>query len=386
MNKLKIQYYAPVQDPTGLGLASREIERVLRGTRHNVYRQNMEIHPGGGGRKLCKKFANYDIDLSGADQAKDPDVTIIFAPPNQLAAKAKILWDKKSLLLGYTMWETDKLNENTANDIKNLYDGILVPTWENLNMFDCIKDNWARRISLPMKYDPSLAPRREINPSEPVRFCSCFEWSDRKGGEDLLTAFILAFDKKDASLTIKTRGLTENKLKELIADIRRKTKTKNNPLIKIINMELCPVGMNDFYKNHDCFAILTRGEGWCYPVADAYARGLGVVMTEDCGVSEFMNAWENFFTIQAFCEPVIGMEHFAEMDATHYWHKPSIGNAIDCLRDMARYTRNFTLPDHSYIEKNIKGKYCLDACITQAEVAIDNIISIAKITEEAVQS
>lgn len=371
-----IQYYAPVQDPTGLGQSARDIEKVLKETGHDIYRQQIEIHPGGGGKKLCHKYTNFGISPTGNNKTDNPDVTIIFAPPHMLRDKANKLWNKKSLLIGYTMWETSSLLPEVVESLE-IFDGIFTPTKQDATMFDhLMKRKIGRSVGLPV--DTGITPTyRDKREGAPVKFCSCFEWSDRKGGMELITAFILAFQRHEASLTIKSRNISRKNIEELAGEVRALSKSGNTPEIKLVNHEMSTTEMDLFYRDHDCFALLTRGEGWCYPAIDAFTRGLTVVMTEYCGVATYIYECEMFKPVKCSIEPVLGMTGFKYMDARQNWRVPSIGHAVTQLREAAEARTDLTsIQEHrDYIVDFFDRAYSLKACAERMNEAIDAVIA-----------
>ena len=113
-------------------------------------------------------------------------------------------------------------------------------------------------------------------------FVTVGQWGNRKGFDKLIKAFLLEFkDDKDVNLIIKSYrnaafqpNVSERQFfKDEIEKIKDQVKTygrqiKSDAKIVIISSILSAEQINSLYHVSDCYVTATRGEGFCYPIAE----------------------------------------------------------------------------------------------------------------------
>lgn len=125
---------------------------------------------------------------------------------------------------------------------------------------------------------PSTSLRKQF-PNDYLFLCVA-EWNARKGWEDLIKAFHVAFAPEDAvQLVIKTSipGKSSQEASKIVADFCNEVKTKLRlyPTLEAYKQEILIMDylpdevLYTLYNDVDCYVTATRGEGWCIPAFDA---------------------------------------------------------------------------------------------------------------------
>jgi glycosyltransferase involved in cell wall biosynthesis len=130
--------------------------------------------------------------------------------------------------------------------------------------------------------------RGQPSPDHPFVFLHISAGVDRKGVEELVTAYCLAFSRRDpVVLVIKTFDNEQN-----LVDFWVKRLTGGMPaapVIQVVKDELHPQEIELLYRLADAVVLPTRGEGFNFPAAEALARGLPVIVTRHSGHLDFCN-------------------------------------------------------------------------------------------------
>jgi glycosyltransferase involved in cell wall biosynthesis len=146
-------------------------------------------------------------------------------------------------------------------------------------------------------YDPMTARKIEFSvPLKKFVFLSIFGWSYRKGYDVLIRSFCEEFcGKDDVTLLISSRfygSIDEGKKERIRKDAREVISQVGNPDPPHIVLfgDLMPIDlMPSMYKLADCFILISRGEGFGLPYAEASLMGLPVIGSNVTGQTEFLN-------------------------------------------------------------------------------------------------
>ena len=142
----------------------------------------------------------------------------------------------------------------------------------------------------------------------PFVFLSIFKMEDRKGWQQLVSAFMQEFEGEESSgsspvLLLHTylhragpSGNVHNKT-EILAKIHRHLRSsigwsardgRRWPAIEVHSGHLPGSLLPGLYKLADAFVLPTHAEGWGLPLMEAMAMGLPVISTNWGGSTEFM--------------------------------------------------------------------------------------------------
>ena len=130
--------------------------------------------------------------------------------------------------------------------------------------------------------------RGPVTSSAPFTFLHISSGLPRKGIEELITAYCLAFTSTDpVLLVIKTFDHEQNVVGKWV---ERLAAGGFAPAVQVIAEELDQRQMELLYDTADAMVLPTRGEAFNFPAAEAMARGVPVIATGFGGHLEFCNA------------------------------------------------------------------------------------------------
>ncbi len=142
---------------------------------------------------------------------------------------------------------------------------------------------------------------RNITTKKKYKFLNISSGFPRKGIDVLLDAFCEEFTANDdVCLIVKTFPNIHNNISELITNA--KTIKCNCPEIIQIDRDLEENEIAWLYKNSDCLAYPTRGEGFGLPIAEAMLFKIPVIATNYSAHLDFCND-DNSFLINYKLEP-----------------------------------------------------------------------------------
>jgi glycosyltransferase involved in cell wall biosynthesis len=202
-------------------------------------------------------------------------------------------------LVGYTVWETDRLPAHWPPLLQQL-DHLLVPTQWNRDVF-------ARSgVRVPISVVPHLPPvaRRGAPPAVDRSdgdfvFRTCGDWTRRKAVDRTIEAYLLAFTADDpVRLVVKTSARDRSTVHgrfslsrttaSLVAAQRRRHRHRRPARVEVIAGHIPDWGMEALAERADCYVSLFRGEAWGLDVFDAAIAGKPVVVTGFGGPREYL--------------------------------------------------------------------------------------------------
>lgn len=243
-------------------------------------------------------------------------------------------------LVGRTMFETDRIPDGWVEKC-NAMDEVWVPSSFNLETFlqAGVKEHKLLKMQEgedTKRFHPDNFPFR-IPGSRGFNFLSVFQWTQRKGPDILLKAFIQEFQEdEDVALILRCYGRTgpdSDLLPELLYFIERELHV---PLERIPPILLIPglipnADLPRLYTSADCFVLPSRGEGWGRPYAEALCSELPVIATRWSGQLDFLND-ANSYLIDCKLAPT-PHDTDVEVFAGHQWAEPD----VDHLRSLMRH-------------------------------------------------
>jgi glycosyltransferase involved in cell wall biosynthesis len=202
----------------------------------------------------------------------------------------------------FTMMETSKKVHQEYADRLSMADEIWTPCSWCKEVFE------DSGVSAPIKlmplgvdtdrYRPGLEPIDFGDSVRSFKFMSISGWSYRKGFDILIRAYMEEFSPKDdTTLIISSRfsgNLSQKSKNRLLSDFqafRSMVKKPDSELPHIVlHSTYTPENkMPNFFAAADCFALISRGEGWGLPYCEAGACEIPVIASDHGGQKDFLD-------------------------------------------------------------------------------------------------
>jgi glycosyltransferase involved in cell wall biosynthesis len=191
------------------------------------------------------------------------------------------------------------------------------------------------------------AKRGPVTHALPFTFLHISSGLARKGIEELITAYCLAFSHRDpVLLVIKTFDSPNNMIDIWVERITRRAKYA--PAIQVVSEELDQRQIDFLYQVADALVLPSRGEGFNLPAAEGMARGLPVIVTRHSGHLDFCND-ENSFLID--CVYDFSTSHLKIPNS--FWARPSIEQLVSAMKTAYRDGRS---PDTITASRSSQGR------------------------------
>jgi len=245
--------------------------------------------------------------------------------------------------VGLTMFETDRLPKGWADSCNGM-DEIWVPSTFNQQTFVLggVEKNRVKVLPLGLdtrRYDPEQVPAMNIKGRKGFAFLSVFQWSDRKGWDILIRAYLSAFNQKDDVSLVLRSYRSQGSNTSIRDEVHRFVLAAGYdpqciPSITILDQFIHESDMPSLYRAADAYVMPTRGEGWGIPFMEAMAMGLPVIGTRWGGHLDFMND-ENSYLIDIDGLASVSARQTQEnpfYGQDHCWVEPSIENTADLMR------------------------------------------------------
>ena len=242
--------------------------------------------------------------------------------------------------VGRTMFETDSIPDGWP-DFCEAMEEIWVPTQFNVESFASAGVSRQRLHVLPAGvntelFRPGLEPfpiplRRGFN------FLSVFEWTQRKGPDVLLRAYLSEFKpSEDVALILKTfcrPDVNGDLIPRLAYFIEREMgmRIEDAPTIIVFAPGfLATADIPRLYASADAFVLPSRGEGYGRPYMEALACECPVIATRWSGQMDFLHD-ANSYLIDCEVTPVLWNTDI-ELFAGHHWAEPSVEHLRHLMR------------------------------------------------------
>jgi len=243
--------------------------------------------------------------------------------------------------VGRTTFETDRLPVGWLEVLREL-DEVWVPSQFNREVFAQHGVDETKLHVLPEGIDtdlfhPDLEPlplphRRGFN------FLSVFEWTQRKGPEILLRAYLSEFKAdEDVALILKTYARPDPRteiLPRLAAFVEREMgiKLEDAPSLILLPGFMTNADMRRLYVSADTFVLPSRGEGWGRPYMEALSCECPVIATRWSGQMDFLHDGISYL-IDAKVEPAPANVD-VELYAGHCWASPDLNHLRQLMRQV----------------------------------------------------
>lgn len=195
-------------------------------------------------------------------------------------------------VIGYTVFESDRFPVNLKNDARNVdylwtasdfcYDRLIqtgIPR-EKVEMFPEGVDT---EIFSPYA-TPSLKKKVKF------LFGIIVGWSERKGINTLLNAFLKEFDRnEDVGLYCSGGWYAERVAQKEVEEAKKKIGKYNYPEIILDWNNRLDWQMSSLYTSLDCYVLPTKGEGYNRTVAEAMSCAIPTISTDFPPTNEILN-------------------------------------------------------------------------------------------------
>src|SRR6516162_8822164 len=259
------------------------------------------------------------------------------------------------LRLLHLAWEESALPDALAALMNLHLDGVLVPSEysgrvirnSGVRLPIAVIGHGIDHSGLMPRVIGDRAKRGPVTHALPFTFLHISSGLARKGTEELITAYCLAFSSRDpVLLVIKTFDNPDNTIDAWVE--RLTGGSKYAPAIQVIVEELGQREMDFLYHIADAVVLPTRGEGFNLPAAEAMARGLPVILTRHSGHLEFCND-ENSWLIDFTYE--FSTSHLKIVNS--YWACASIDDLVATMKTVYRAGRP---PDAATARRALEGQ------------------------------
>jgi glycosyltransferase involved in cell wall biosynthesis len=349
--------YTPINDHPR---PSRRAHYVIEGpfeTSYSLAIVNRNLALALGAREACASYIepaegteDYSVDRTAA--AKLPlEIRKLVRPApatgDRMVTIRNTYPPRPSGLLGdvrllHLAWEESAIPDTLAGLINLHLDGVLAPSEYSKR---AIRNSGVRlpiavighgmdHSGLMPRMIGDRAKRGPVTHALPFTFLHISSGLARKGVEELITAYCLAFSRRDpVLLVIKT---FDNPTNVIDITVERLTgRAKYAPAIQVISEELDQRQIDFLYHVADALVLPTRGEGFNLPAAEGMARGVPVIVTRHSGHLDFCND-ENSFLID--CAYNFSTSHLNIPNS--FWARPSIEQLVRVMKMLYRDSRS----------------------------------------------
>ena len=271
------------------------------------------------------KISIKTINVTDGDYGEEPHNL-----EKSLVRDPKCIPDKYTVLYhiepgeGNMQWSSGECGFDISQIIANAHKKIAFVAWETKGIpptwkaffnkyFDELitfchlqKDNLSSATNKPVHLVPhsiNLTTSTDTTNSGKFRILSMSQWSDRKGFDILVQAFLCEFfEEKNVELTIKTLGqqsLPHEKQRALESIKNFKLNCMRYHQLPKCQIKLWWGGItskqiDSLYENIDLYATTTRGEGFGLTIAEALTKGKRVVVPDKGGHLDYIHE-NNYF-------------------------------------------------------------------------------------------
>lgn len=210
--------------------------------------------------------------------------------------------------------------------------------------------------ALPMNYsDIPDIKFKGINKDSFV-FYSIFQWHNRKGWKELLSAYFEEFTSSDnVCLVIKTNPINHMLQDQIVEDVRlfkSNIKNKDTAPLMLIPSIISEKELLSIHKAGHCYVAPHHGEGWGMPIHDAILAGKQIIATKFGGVVEYLDD-KSFHPIPFTMAQVTDMDWNGAYNSTQQWAQPNVSALMSIMRDVYA-NHKLCIDKNMLINKNIE--------------------------------
>ena len=381
----KLVYMSQFKDSSGYAVAARGYLKAL-----DAYLQE---NPGAFELKIhsfvvehAQKLSDHMLDIIDKYEFKSMDevnqwvnngdyIFLWHMPPPMIVVYSRafshkeVQWEAaKRLLKGsaanvnLTVWEADAIPESWAQIYRNFdTDSVIVPSDWNKQVFSsCLEDgvicNKVTHLLDKKRVLPEARPMKlPVDLSDKFVVFSMSQWNNRKGFDKLVKSFCMEFGhQEDVVLVIKTyidnvkfsekdpKGHFQAIANELAVYKQSIFLDKEeHPTCKVMVIpDIVPFeNITWLYQQSDVFALLTRGEGFGFTVAEAMMHKKPVIAPNVFGFFDYLDPdiVEKIYDVSGHWAPY---ENRPGYSCNMNWFEPHINSARQCLRSTYNLWKN----------------------------------------------
>jgi glycosyltransferase involved in cell wall biosynthesis len=347
--------YVSYLDDTGYGVAGKTLLRAL-----------LEAGYAVDWRPLARRHGPYSPVEAATIQSGHPELDACYRQPVHtdvvLLHTVPPLWDHPirearragQLVVGYTVWETDRLPASWVQLI-NQVDAVLVPSHWNKAVFE------SSGVHIPIGVLPHCSQFKgvPVQPPEPLpvqippdayMFLTVGEWNARKIPFHIIEAFCEAFPgRADVCLVVKTSALDytqytrswrngfRRRPQRTDVSVRQLLKHKPAyPEVVVHTQHLTHKAMQYLYTRSNAYLSVVRSEGWGMGAYEAAWYGRPVMTTAWGGQLDFLPQADSIY-IHYGLMPVSPQEAWPEYEADQRWASPDLDQVVRAMRSMVEH-------------------------------------------------
>lgn len=342
-----IFWAANIFDFSGYAWLSRQLLPTL--AQHEV---SLQIESFTSDETLLAQTATRPNQLATwqrlLDNNIEPELCVVFQPPTtwqqqDFFAEYRRHRSGFAAYVGLTMFETDRLPAGWAAACNGM-DEVWVPSTFNRETFTRAGVEPTKLQVIPFGlntavYNPATVTPLDIPGRRGFTFLSVFQWSQRKGWDILIKAYLQAFTAADeVCLVIRAYPgrIKQPPLAQRLDAYVRQLGYDPAAIPPIILLEqfISELDMPALYAAADAFVLPTRGEGWGVPFMEAMAMGLPTIATRWSAHLDFMNDANSYLIDLDGLEPVAAEQTKEDPFYTpdQMWAKPSLPETVRLMR------------------------------------------------------
>ena len=323
---MKIQYAAPVSEPSGYGEFARNVVSGLVSVGADVLVRNIQLDQADVAELGSKMPIGWH---------KFPDVSIV----NMVPQLFKQYQHKQARLnVIYTMFECDRIPQPWV-DACNQADAVLVPSRHSRDAFVNSGVTTQVRWAVP-PIDLSLysGRTRSVRQTDaPFTFYSILEFGERKNPLGLIRAYWAAFTGQTGVLLklkiyLKGQDAAEKaRIEKDLADLRKSVRLAHYPRIQLVWDHLSQEEIVKFHLSSDVYVSATRGEGLGMGLLAALALETPAIASDTSGHQDVggENGW---FKIPCHLTPAHNSGPYAPYLGNALWSEPDLSWLIERMR------------------------------------------------------
>jgi glycosyltransferase involved in cell wall biosynthesis len=360
MPNLKVTILGPLFEQSGLGTACRSYI-------HALHFQGVEI----SAINILNKHLIQDALVSSLEkQSSNADFYIYMYPPH-FAVDLAPMFPKMIL---QTVWEAETIPEPWLPILPRVR-AIWVPCKHSFEVLSRSTDTPIFVIPhcLPPTTDtkkPDYSKIAWIGDSDFV-FYSVFHWQERKNPFGLVSAFAQACeDKNDAFLLLKLPAQCLA-LNDIYRNIKRVCRFRSVAQRIVITSENWSENqMAAIAERGNCYLSLHRGEGWCFPLFEAVARGTPAIATKYGGPIDYLGEDYPGLVDTGLRKVEFSQDGFSP---GMIWADPIISEAVHLMRNAYSGAEKWR-PASQNVARHIKSRYSIGKVGTECVHALHAIL------------
>ena len=196
----------------------------------------------------------------------------------------------------------------------------------------------------------TVTEKGEIIPKEerPVVVGYMAHWDPRKNPDTFLRDTMVAFDRKEVAILLKTHGSMKfddgARIRNAVKGVREVVGKDNAPEIFVITEPLTDMEVSQFFNTVDIYYAPSRGEGFSIPVSMACAADKFPIVPTWGGPADYV---PTHYQVGGTFSPAVGMGAF---DWDQHWFEIDERSAINALKSAYKNVKAGKKP-HGYEEQ-----------------------------------